>query len=253
MKRMMIHRILPELLLILPVIFIMLLLACSGPKKEAPVKKERPQSFVVHPEWSRNANIYEVNIRQYTPEGTFNAFLEHIPRLKKMGIDILWLMPINPVGEKNRKGTLGSYYSIRDYKGINPEFGTMDDFKMVVEKAHQEGMKVIIDWLANQHVAKSSQICVEHPDWFIGLDYSPFPSYTFNGPDLSSDGRVGIFLAPRTSANAIPRMRMTPVRSKRKAVTGWFLSSMGHTKGHSGFHNEPINAIIPHRNRKTKG
>ena len=80
------------LLLLLPII-ILFFVACSGPKKEVPVKKEPPQSFVVHPEWSRNATIYEVNIRQFTPEGTFEAFLEHIPRLKKMGIDILWLMP----------------------------------------------------------------------------------------------------------------------------------------------------------------
>lgn len=68
------------------------------------------------PEWARSANIYEVNIRQYTPEGTFTAFEQHLPRLKKMGVDILWLMPIQPIGEKNRKGKLGSYYSIQDYR-----------------------------------------------------------------------------------------------------------------------------------------
>ena len=80
-----------------------------------------------HVSWSRNANIYEVNIRQYTPEGTFKAFAQHLPRLKKMGVDILWLMPIQPIGEKNRKGTLGSYYAVRDYTAVNPEFGTLDD------------------------------------------------------------------------------------------------------------------------------
>lgn len=169
--------ILIELLVILPIIILIVLVACTGPKKEAPEKKEPPQSFVVHPEWSRYATIYEVNIRQYTPEGTFNAFLEHIPRLKKMGIDILWLMPVNPVGEKNRKGSLGSYYSIKDYKGINPEFGTMDDFKMVVEKAHQEGMKVILDWVAN-HTSWDNVWITEHPDWYmkdsLGQMVSPY-------------------------------------------------------------------------------
>lgn len=177
MKKCLICRIISELLLILPVILIMILVACSGPKREPPVKKALPRSFVVHPEWSRNATIYEVNIRQYSQEGTFNAFSEQIPRLKKMGIDILWLMPINPIGEKNRKGTLGSYYSVRDYKGINPEFGTLDDFKKLVEKAHQERMKVIIDWVAN-HTSWDHAWITEHPDWYtkdsLGRMVSPF-------------------------------------------------------------------------------
>ncbi|NTV83756.1 MAG: hypothetical protein HGA23_05580, partial [Bacteroidales bacterium] len=153
------------LLLLLPILILVIFTRCSEPDKKASPGKEPPQSFVVHPEWSRNANIYEVNIRQYTPEGTFSAFIEHIPRLKKMGVDILWLMPVNPVGEKNRKGTLGSYYSISDYKGINKEFGTLDDFKKVVEKAHQEGMKVIIDWVAN-HTSWDHAWLTEHPDWY---------------------------------------------------------------------------------------
>lgn len=166
MKKKGFRMILTELLIILPVLILVVLIGCTGPKKETPVKKASPESFVVHPEWSRNATIYEVNIRQFTPEGTFEAFLEHIPRLKKMGIDILWLMPVNPVGEKNRKGTLGSYYSISDYKGINKEFGTLDDFKKVVEKAHLEGMKVIIDWVAN-HTSWDHAWLTEHPDWYL--------------------------------------------------------------------------------------
>lgn len=177
MKKMIINRIFPELLLIIPVALLLLFVACTGPKKEAPVKKEPPQSFVVHPEWSRNATIYEVNIRQFTPEGTFNAFLEHIPRLKKMGVDILWLMPINPVGEKNRKGPLGSYYSISDYKGVNKEFGTLEDFKKIIDKAHQEGMKVIIDWVAN-HTSWDHPWLTEHPEWYkkdsLGNIVSPY-------------------------------------------------------------------------------
>jgi len=176
-NKMTITRTLSELLLLLPVILILLVVACNAPKKETPATKEPPQSFVVHPQWSRNANIYEVNIRQFTPEGTFNAFLEHIPRLKKMGVDILWLMPIHPIGEKNRKGSLGSYYSVKDYKGVNPEFGTLDDFKKLVGTAHAQGMKVIIDWVAN-HSSWDNAWITEHPEWYtkdsLGNFVSPY-------------------------------------------------------------------------------
>ncbi|MGM0504424.1 MAG: alpha-amylase family glycosyl hydrolase [Bacteroidota bacterium] len=120
---------------------------------------------VKHPEWSKNASIYEVNIRQYTPEGTFNAFAEHLPRLKEMGVDILWLMPIHPIGEKNRKGSMGSYYSVKDYLGINPEFGTEEDFKNLVNQIHDSGMYVIIDWVAN-HTAWDNQLIDDHPEWY---------------------------------------------------------------------------------------
>ncbi len=101
------------------------------------------------PKWSFNATIYEVNIRQFSSEGTFKSFQTDLPRLKKMGVDIIWLMPIHPIGEKNRKGSLGSYYAVKDYKGINPEFGNKDDFRSLVDQIHQLEMKVIIDWVAN--------------------------------------------------------------------------------------------------------
>lgn len=115
-----------------------------------PAKKEAPASETIsYPEKAKDMIIYEVNIRQYTPEGTFNAFASHLPRLKDLGVDILWIMPIQPIGEKNRKGGLGSYYSIRDYTAINPEFGTLDDFKSLVKEAHSQGMIVILDWVAN--------------------------------------------------------------------------------------------------------
>jgi glycosidase len=99
--------------------------------------------------WSINCSIYEVNVRQYTAEGTFNAFAQHLPRLKDMGIDILWFMPITPISKEKRQGTLGSYYACSDYKSINPEFGTEADFTALVKKAHDLGLKVIIDWVAN--------------------------------------------------------------------------------------------------------
>ncbi len=122
-------------------------------------------STVVHPAWSFNKTIYEVNIRQYTKEGTFKAFEQHLPELKEMGIGILWMMPINPIGEKNRKGKLGSYYSAKDYYAVNPEFGTMDDFKELVNKIHSLGMHVIIDWVAN-HTSWDNVLTKTHPDFY---------------------------------------------------------------------------------------
>jgi cyclomaltodextrinase / maltogenic alpha-amylase / neopullulanase len=117
------------------------------------------------PQWAVNANIYEVNIRQYSPEGTFNAFAEDIPRLKEMGVRILWLMPIHPIGEVNRKGTLGSYYSIVDYTAVNPEFGSKDDFRSLVEKALEHDMKVILDWVAN-HTAWDAVWTETNPEFY---------------------------------------------------------------------------------------
>ena len=102
-----------------------------------------------HVEWSRNAVIYEVNLRQGTEGRTFKSFTQEIPRLKELGVDILWLMPIHPISKVNRKGELGSYYAVADYKAVNPEFGTMDDFRHLVKTAHSYGMKVILDEVCN--------------------------------------------------------------------------------------------------------
>ncbi len=116
-------------------------------------------------EWANQANIYEVNTRQYTPEGTFNAFAKHLPRLADMGVEILWFMPVTPISLEGRQGTLGSYYAVSDYTGVNPEFGTLDDFKSLVEQAHASGMKVIVDWVAN-HTGKDNAWSKEYPDWY---------------------------------------------------------------------------------------
>ncbi|MDR0419573.1 MAG: alpha-glucosidase C-terminal domain-containing protein [Prevotellaceae bacterium] len=115
--------------------------------------------------WSSSMVIYEVNVRQFTPEGTFKAFQEHITRLKELGVGILWFMPISPIGKVDRKGTLGSYYSVSDYTVVNPEFGTVEDFKSVVDEAHRLGMKVLIDWVAN-HTSRDHAWIKEHPDWY---------------------------------------------------------------------------------------
>jgi glycosidase len=123
-------------------------------------------SEVVHPDWSKNSVLYEVNVRQYTPEGTFNAFAEHLPRLKSLGINVLWFMPTFPIGITNHKGELGSYYSVKDFMDVNPEFGTLDDFKSVIAKAHMMGMHVIMDWVPN-HTSWDNKLTVEHPDWYV--------------------------------------------------------------------------------------
>lgn len=121
---------------------------------------------LVQPEWSKNAVMYEVNIRQYTPEGTFNAFAKELPRIKALGVDVLWIMPIHPIGVKNRKGGMGSYYSVKDYTDVATEYGTKEDFKALVEKAHSLGIKVMIDWVAN-HSAWDNRWVDEHPDWYV--------------------------------------------------------------------------------------
>jgi 1,4-alpha-glucan branching enzyme len=139
----------------------------------------QPRPFVrlQHPEWSKNAAIYQINTRQFTPEGTFAAAEAHLPRLKDLGADILWLMPVNPIGKVNRKGTLGSPYSVQDYYGVNPEFGTLEDLKQFVRAAHSQGMYVILDWVAN-HTAWDNPLMKEHPEWYARDwkgDFHPTP------------------------------------------------------------------------------
>ena len=116
-------------------------------------------------DWSIKCNIYEVNVRQYTAEGTFQAFARHIPRLHDMGVEVLWFMPITPISTAGRQGSLGSYYACSDYVSINPEYGTLDDFKAVVDLAHEHGMKVIIDWVAN-HTGLEHTWVNTNPDFF---------------------------------------------------------------------------------------
>ncbi len=117
-------------------------------------------------EWKHTTNIYEVNLRQYTQEGTFAAFEKELPRLKKMGVETIWFMPITPIAEKNKKGTLGSQYAAQDYTAINPEFGTMEDFKRMVNEAHRQGFKVIIDWVAN-HTGWDHVWTKTHPEYYL--------------------------------------------------------------------------------------
>ncbi len=142
--------------------------ACGGKtnaNKQEGEERDSTYTTVKHPEWSRNAVMYEVNLRQYTDSGTVNAFAEQLPRLKDLGVDILWMMPVHPISKQDRKGTLGSYYAVADYTAFNPEFGTIDQFKEMVKKAHANGMKVILDWVPN-HSGRDNKWVTEHPDWY---------------------------------------------------------------------------------------
>ena len=136
---------------------------------------------VLHPEWIMQGNIYEVNVRQYTPEGTFNAFGKHLDRLKGMGVQTLWFMPINPISKVDRKGTLGSYYAVADYTSVNPEFGTIEDWKQLVKSIHDKGMKVLIDWVPN-HTGADHSWLKTHTDFYI-KDSTGKPATMFDWTD----------------------------------------------------------------------
>jgi 1,4-alpha-glucan branching enzyme len=148
--------------------------SCTRKKQAA---QAPAQTEVKNLEWVKNAVIYEVNVRQFSKEGTFKAFANELPRLKDMGIDIIWVMPINPIGERNRKGKLGSYYSVKDYKAINPEYGTSDDFKNLVNEVHKLDMHIIIDWVPN-HSSWDNATVKGHPEYYLkdstGKMLSPF-------------------------------------------------------------------------------
>ncbi|MDE6072378.1 MAG: alpha-amylase, partial [Muribaculaceae bacterium] len=129
------------------------------------------------PQWMENAVIYEANLRQGTANRNIKGLQEELPRLKDLGVDIIWLMPIHPISEKNRKGRLGSYYAVQDYKAVNPEFGTIDDLKEFVSRAHQLGMKVILDEVCN-HTGCDNPWVTEHPEYYArnekGEMFGPF-------------------------------------------------------------------------------
>ena len=143
-------------------------------------------------DWIKNNVVYEVNTRQFNSGGTFKSFMPDIPRIKALGVDVLWFMPVYPIGQLNRKGGLGSYYSIKNYHEINPEFGTMDDFKATVNAAHAQGMKVILDWVGN-HTAWDHPWVTEHPDWYVHdstgkivtpWDWTDVAQLNFKNPEL---------------------------------------------------------------------
>src|SRR5215831_10728428 len=151
--------------------FFFVFTACnSNTENDEQNKPETDSSKVTlidgHPNWIMRGNIYEVNVRQYTPEGTFKAFEKNLDRLKQMGVQTLWFMPIYPISKVDRKGALGSYYAVADYTSINPEFGTLDDWNELVNRAHDMGFKVVIDWVPN-HTGADNHWLKEHPDFYV--------------------------------------------------------------------------------------
>jgi glycosidase len=118
------------------------------------------------PAWSERAVLYEINVRQYTPEGTLAALRQHLPGLDSIGVDILWVMPVQPIGKLKRKGALGSPYSVASYTAVDPEYGSDADFRAFVDDAHRRGKKVILDWVAN-HTAFDHPWITKHPEWYV--------------------------------------------------------------------------------------
>lgn len=140
-------------------------------------------------DWVKDAVIYEIFPRAYSEKGTFKEIEKDIPRLKELGVSVIWLMPIHPIGEVKRKGTYGSPYSIKDYYKINPDYGTEEDFRSLVETAHKNGIKVIIDLVIN-HTSWDNELIVKHPEWYVkdesGRIVSPNSDWT-DVADLNYD------------------------------------------------------------------
>ena len=143
--------------------------------------------------WSKNLTIYEVNLRQYTAGGTFREFSDHLPHLAELGVGILWFMPVQPIGILNRKGTLGSYYSISDYTAIDPAYGTLEEFRELVDRIHELGMYVLLDWVAN-HTSWDNVLTISHPEFYrrdeAGEVFPPFDEWSdvigldYNKPEM---------------------------------------------------------------------
>jgi glycosidase len=174
--------------LIAPLVF-----AASVPEREKPWPSAHLTAIGM-PEWSRGSTIYEINVRQFSASGKFAAVTADLPRLKELGVDLLWLMPIHPIGELNRKGPLGSYYAIKDYLTVNPEFGTEQDLRALVVAAHAQGMRVILDWVPN-HVSPDNPLTQTHPHFFWrdeqgnltpphGTDWTDVVQFNFDAPGL---------------------------------------------------------------------
>ncbi|MFY8188510.1 MAG: alpha-amylase family glycosyl hydrolase [Flavobacterium sp.] len=169
---------------------VLLMLGCQNPKKEVDKTEANnpyePSPYVKlkHPDWIKNGAIYQINTRQFTQEGTLQAAEKELTRIKELGVNIIMLMPIHPIGVENRKGSLGSPYSIKDYYGVNPELGTMQDLKNFIKKAHELDMYVILDWVAN-HTSWDNELVAKHPDWYIKNEEGKFmPTAWFDWSDV---------------------------------------------------------------------
>lgn len=181
------------LLLSLQLALASLAFAVAAPEREKPIPSAMHAAVGV-PDWARGSTIYEINVRQFSASGKFSAVTADLPRLKALGVDILWLMPIHPIGELHRKGSLGSYYAAKDYMAVNPEFGTEQDLRDLVAAAHQLGQRVILDWVPN-HVSPDNPLTKTHPEFFWrddkgnltpphGTDWTDVVQFDFNAPGL---------------------------------------------------------------------
>lgn len=170
-----------------------LVFAVAAPEREKPIPSAMHPAIGL-PAWARGSTIYEINVRQYSESGKFAAVTADLPRIKALGTDILWLMPIHPIGELHRKGPLGSYYAVKDYKGVNAEFGTEQDLRDLVNAAHAQGMRVILDWVPN-HVSPDNPLTKTHPHFFWrddkgnltpphGFDWTDVVQFDFDAPGL---------------------------------------------------------------------
>lgn len=170
------------------------LLASAAENKHLGLYWNQPSTEL--PEWVKNRTVYEVNVRQFSPEGTFAGVEKDLERLRQLGVGILWFMPIHPIGQVNRKGPLGSYYSVQDYLAVNPEFGDAAAFRSLVGKAHALGMKVILDWVAN-HCAWDNPLVAQHPEFFAkdaagkfipptGTDWTDVIQFDFTHPGVQA-------------------------------------------------------------------
>jgi alpha-amylase len=178
------------------IVILVMIVSCKTETKET-VKEDKQEIAPISDEALENAIIYEANIRQYSVEGTFNKFTEDIPKLKELGVKIIWVMPIYPISTTKSKGTLGSYYAISDYTKVNPEFGNLDDVKTLVKTAHENGMYVILDWVAN-HTGWDHVWLKEHPEYYtkneegeithtVGTDWTDVADLNYNNLEMRAE------------------------------------------------------------------
>jgi glycosidase len=177
-----------------------LLIACQQKSNNKITKTNQEGSANIFqktaPDWFKNAVIYEANVRQMSPQGNLAGFATHLQRLKDMGVDVIWLMPIYPISKVKRKGGLGSPYAVQDYKSINPDMGTKEDLQQLVAAAHQLNMKIIMDFVPN-HTGWDHIWTKEHPDWYTRSndtichpnDNEGKPTNWYDVADLNYDNR----------------------------------------------------------------
>lgn len=149
--------------LAMAIVLTLLVASCSDRENDTAGMDSRPYKA---PPWSHDIVLYELNVRQFSEEGSFSAVEQRVDELAALGVDVIWFMPIHPIGELNRKGPLGSYYSVRDFREVNPEFGDMNDFRSLVSSIHQAGMYLMMDWVPN-HSAWDNHLAEEQPGWYV--------------------------------------------------------------------------------------